>query len=744
MSRTAQRWREVFTTLQRRARTLGRAFRRRNDEDRSRLIRFVAVHLPISTEGKLRVNTWALKRFGPRKFSASTLASAQRTLAEKGRARLDCLLAADEKLALNNSASPRVSFILVLFNRAELSVLAIESILMFGGKDYELICVDNASVDTTPALLERLEGAIILRNQTNVGFGPACMQAAAISRGEFLCFLNNDAVLTEGAIDSALANLERAGVGAVGGKVVLADGSLQEAGSIVWSDGSACGYGRGEDPTLPQYNFRRPVDYCSSVFLVTRKELFDAVVGDSTEFAPAYYEDTDYCMELWKRGFGVVYEPMSRIQHYESASSGGLEQAAVLMLTQQAKFRHKWKAELQKHRSNDPRHVIPARIATSATGLRVIYIDDRLPQRHLGAGFPRSNDVLRELVRLGHHLVCASFRFPLVEDKCGDIPLDVEQFDACRFREELIRDYFPWADVVWISRPHNMKLLLTEYPNVVENRNFALVYDAEAIFSERMQAQEALLGDVGRVRDFLDPANAEEEYMLARAADAVVVVSERDRQTMLSNGVRRAFVVANRVSNTPSEPGFSERHNYLFIGSVHGTENPNADSIRYFCSNIWKQVQRATGGCLEIAGYGTDTMRSSIADDTVHILGQVDDLRPLYERARVFIVPTRYAAGIPIKSHEAAAHGVPQVVSELIAKQLQWEEGNDYLVASDATQFAQCCLRLYCDEDLWYHIRNHARMRVECELNETVFRNAVGSVLSDIRPDSAARTLRRR
>jgi glycosyltransferase involved in cell wall biosynthesis len=48
--------------------------------------------------------------------------------------------------------------------------------------------------------------------------------------------------------------------------------------------------------------------------------------------------------------------------------------------------------------------------------------------------------------------------------------------------------------------------------------------------------------------------------------------------------------------------------------------------------------------------------------------GPQPDLRPFYDAARVFIVPTRYAAGIPFKAHEAAAFGVPLVVSGVIAR----------------------------------------------------------------------------
>ena len=102
--------------------------------------------------------------------------------------------------------------------------------------------------------------------------------------------MNNDTRLEQGAIEYANETLESGeDIGAVGGKILLLDGSLQEAGSLIWQDGSCLGYGRGEDPEQPEYMFRRDVDYCSGAFLLFRKQDFIALNGFDEEFAPAYY-----------------------------------------------------------------------------------------------------------------------------------------------------------------------------------------------------------------------------------------------------------------------------------------------------------------------------------------------------------------------------------------------------------------------------------------------------------------------
>ena len=309
---TDQNVRRWFARQIARLRTLRRALSKGHDEDKYRVIQFLVSRLPIAETTKRDILSWCVSRLldRERRTLRSQTLRAQSDWDAKGHRRLKQLLAGNETLEVSASEAPKVSFVLVTKDKADLTALCFESLLQFADSPYELIVVDNGSADSTLAMLNRLKGAKVIRNQTNLGFGPACMQAVDIATGEYLCFLNNDALLTKGAIAAVLKNFEHEGVGAVGAKILLANGMLQEAGSMIWSDGSALGYGRGDDPELPQYNFRRPVDYCSGVFLVTPRRIFRQLGGFSAEFAPAYYEDTDYCMTLWQNGLRVVQAEM--------------------------------------------------------------------------------------------------------------------------------------------------------------------------------------------------------------------------------------------------------------------------------------------------------------------------------------------------------------------------------------------------------------------------------------------------
>ena len=197
-------------------------------------------------------------------------------------------------------------------------------------------------------------------------------------------------------------------------------------------------------------------------------------------------------------------------------------------------------------------------------------------------------------------------------------------------------------------------------------------------------------------------------------------------------------VIGHKISVTPTVSSFLERDSFLFVGSVHGQDSPNADSLRNFCSTQWAKIHSTTGASLIVAGYGTQRLQSEITHPAVKILGAQNDLCPLYERARVFVVPTRYAAGMPFKAHEAAGFGVPMVVSPLIGRQMQWGHGTDYFAAEDLDKMAEYCVRLFGDEQLWEGFRAKGLARVRAELSPVAFAKELKRVLADVMASSEA------
>jgi GT2 family glycosyltransferase len=650
------------------------------------------------------------------------------------RVQLRSFLASNTLLRLPHSTAPEISVILVLFNRAELTFACLRSLAENYSEPMEIIIVDNASADETVLLLDRLHGARIIRNTENLNFVLGVNQAAGKARGEHLLLLNNDAQVLPGTLQSALRTIRSApDIGAVGGRLVFLDGTLQEAGSIVWRDGSCLGYGRGDNPFAPMYMFRRDVDYCSAAFLLTPRRLWEELEGFDESFKPAYYEDSDYCTRVREHGLRVVYDPNSVLLHYEFASSSSSSQAIELQRDHQRVFVLHHQSLLTKQHAPDLNTILQARMRGGES--RVLFIDDRVPHAWLGSGFPRAQAILFTFLKHGSFVTC----YPLSEfdedwsSVYRDMPPEIEFMIGYGppLLEPFLRNRQGYYDTIFISRPHNMKIMkpiLDAYPEWFKHTN--IIYDAEAIFVSREITHRQLTGPPLSAEE--TEALLHEEVDLASAADCVVAVSELDGGEFRKHGIESVHVLGHSLAPAPTPRSFRERNGFLFVGAIHEEASPNGDSVIWFLQEILPKIRTELGDDIRftIAGVNKSERVRELAGPSVRITGHLPDLTDLYDGARVFVAPTRYAAGIPHKIHEAAARGVPIVATPLLALQLGWRDGDPFLTGGDADTFARRCVALHTDELLWSNLREAALKRIQMECSKQSFEENLKNILA--------------
>jgi GT2 family glycosyltransferase len=249
---------------------------------------------------------------------------------------------------------PDLTVCVLVLDRTELVERCLDSIGSASSRAVEIIVVANGTGDAALCGLTARSDIVLVRSGINLGFGGGNNLAAEFARGSYLVFVNDDSVLGPGCLDRLLARAESdPSIGAVGSRIVSGDGSLQEAGAVVWADGSATHVGRGLDAGAGAHGVSRDVDYCSANGLLVRRTGWEAVGGFDERYFPAYYEDVDLCMALWEHGLRVVYEPEAELIHLESQSTTD-HYKMFLLGRHRSLFASTWSAELADH---EPRPV---------------------------------------------------------------------------------------------------------------------------------------------------------------------------------------------------------------------------------------------------------------------------------------------------------------------------------------------------------------------------------------------------
>ncbi len=643
------------------------------------------------------------------------------------RVRLDELLASGRLLVFAAPELPRVSVLLVLYNRAELTLACLESLARIEGPGFELIVVDNRSSDRTPELLERLRGAVVLANDDNAGFLRAVNQAAAEARGELLLLLNNDAELLPSSLEAAVERLEsEPGAGAVGGRVVGIDGRLEEAGSIVWRDATTGGYGRGADPASGAYLFPREVDYCSGVFLLTRRRDFERLGGFDPRYAPAYYEESDYCFRLRAAGLKTFYEPRSVVLHHGSASLPDETRVSKLLADHRSIFAERHREALAQACPAAPGNLFAASDRRRFRG-RVLVLDDHVPLESLGGGSPRAQEILHTLCGLGYFVTFFATNPTRLDvaaalDELPEPNLELIHHLGRPKLADFWRARRGAYEAMIVSRRHNFQCLLDDGFDP-RAEGVRLIYDAESVAARRREQQVALLGAGAPAESAV---GLEEELALARRANEVWAVSADEARLLGSSG-RPVAVVAHGERATPGRRAFAARRGILFVGRLEEAWNPNVDGLAWYLEEVHPRLVERLGDGARISVVGRVGDVELPEPEGARFLGRVDDLAPLYDRHRVFVAPTRFAAGIPKKVTSAAAHGVPVVATSLLARQLGWRDGVEIADGgdNDPERFAERLVELYGDAGLWRTLRENALERVRREHGREALERAI-------------------
>jgi GT2 family glycosyltransferase len=218
--------------------------------------------------------------------------------------------------------SPQVAVIVLNWNGLVDTLECLESLACLDYPDYEVVMVDNCSMDGSAEVIrEQFPKVILIENEENMGFtggNNVGLRYAMAHGADYVLLLNNDTVVDPAFLRVMVdaAGIEPA-IGIAGPTIYY-----HERPDIIWSAGGAIDWQRGSTRMVGlnerdegQFGTEpRTVDFVTGcAMLVRRSVLEQAGLLDERFFA--YYEETEWCVRTARAEFQIVHVPLAHIWH---------------------------------------------------------------------------------------------------------------------------------------------------------------------------------------------------------------------------------------------------------------------------------------------------------------------------------------------------------------------------------------------------------------------------------------------
>jgi O-antigen biosynthesis protein len=634
---------------------------------------------------------------------------------------IDCVaFAAELQELLPHSDAPEVSIIIPVYNQLDYTLRCLKAIAVNLDQSIpvEIILVNDCSSDRTEEILSFLMAVNLINQPANQGFIYACNQGAAVAKGKYLYFLNNDTQIKPNCIASLVQVLAvDETVGAVGSKLIYPQGTLQEAGGIVWQDASGWNYGRQENPNAPEYNYLRPVDYCSGASLMVKKEVFERLAGFATNFAPAYYEDTDLCFAIRHQlGMKVMYQPKSEVIHYEGISSGTSITSGIkkYQAVNAIKFKQKWQANLKQD------HYLPnLGIANASVAARnhfgsqtILVIDSYMPSYDRESGSRRLFELLKIFKDLNYHVIFAAdngFKEEPYVSLLQNLQIEAlyTQSGYGTEIEEQIESRLNLIDLAWICRPE----LNQKYAALIRQKpEIKLIYDTIDLHYLRLKRAWAIDSSHCAKEQWVEMQA--QELKMAHLADLTITVTATEQKILEAQGVEQVAVIPNIHHAYQGDlPNFEHREGILFIGSYNHL--PNIDAVQWLCQEIMPLVWQIQPEIkVTLLGNNPSAEVLALESDRIAVTGYIDDVSPYFLSHKLSVSPLRYGAGMKGKIGQSLEYSLPVVSTQIGTEGMNLVPEQDILEATNSLNFAQQILRLYTDKHLWNSISSNSHQAI--------------------------------
>lgn len=600
--------------------------------------------------------------------------------------------------------TPLVSIVIPVYNEFEYTYGCLCSILENSGDiPYEIILADDCSTDLTKDIREVVSHIVVSKTEENVRFLLNCNQAAKLAKGKYILFLNNDTKVHDNWLEPLVSLMESDDtIGMTGSKLVYADGTLQEAGGIIWQDGSGWNYGNGQDASLPEFNYVKEVDYISGAAIMIRRNLWERIGGFDERYVPAYCEDSDLAFEVRKHGYRVVYQPASVVTHFEGVSNGtdlseGVKQYQV---DNSRKLREKWKEELDRQYPNAV-NVFRARERSKGKKI-ILFIDHYVPHFDEDAGSKTVYQYLKMFVDKGYGVKFIGDNYYKHEPYTTVLQqMGIEVLYGPYYAQhsrDWIRNNKSEINIAFLNRPH----ISEKYMELIHDEcGIKTIYYGHDLHFLRIRREYELTGDEKKRKQSEDWL--QRELKLMRTADLSYYPSYIEEQEVhkIDAAIKVKAITAYVFDDfhEDMDPDVSKRKNIMFVGGFR--HDPNADGVLWFLDKIWPEICRELDMKFYIVGsHVPEEIKAFHGKNGIDVKGFVSDeeLERLYAECRLVVVPLRYGAGVKGKVVEALYNGSAVVTTSVGAEGIKGIEKASVIV-DEPEHFAAEVVRLYQDDE---------------------------------------------
>jgi len=496
-------------------------------------------------------------------------------------------------------------------------------------------------------------------------------------RGKYVVFLQNSCLVQYNWLAPMVYLMEEdAEVGMVGSKILHPNGSLLEAGGILWPDGSKESYGKGQPPECSEYNYVKEVDYISGVSVMLPVSLWKDIRESGIRLEDMLGRETELAAEIRKHGKKVVFQPASEVTYLGNQDA----------FTEETKVHSRVQRFAARDRKKNQK--------------TIVFFSYGVPTPDCDAGSVTIFSYLFLFVRKGYIVKFVPMSF----QRMPRYSILLEQMGI----EVLYGDYYRKNIDSWLSdNREEIEFAFINYPGcgerfmkTLKEAGIKTCYYGHDLHYLRKQREYELN------REKSDLEASEKYYSLEKelinAADFVYYPSYVEEEIVKKEFGKEnvkaipAYVYHESESEVKYCP--ENRKGIMFIGGYKHL--PNVDAVLWFAKDIYPGI--SSNGQIPFFIVGSNEPPEVQALDAPGIIhkGYVTDeeLEELYRQVKLVIAPLRYGAGVKGKIINTLYQGVP-LVSTSVGVEGILEADRYIAVADNAEDFGKKVMELYYDED---------------------------------------------